>query len=100
MQHLAVRAFEVSIRSSSVQVAAHRCIAFSAGRLKSTSREHLPLKALNRETRLDRQPLVAPHPLQLTPAQEWFVVELQEPTEQEQISILCWTQSFMAPQWQ
>ncbi|CAE7229715.1 infB [Symbiodinium natans] len=27
-------------------------------------------QALNRETRLDRQPLVTPHPLQLTPAQE------------------------------
>ena len=26
-------------------------------------------QALNRETRLDRQPLVTPHPLQLTPAQ-------------------------------
>ena len=27
------------------------------------------LQALNRESRIERQPLVSPHPLQLTPAQ-------------------------------
>jgi len=34
------------------------------------SDEKFRFEALNRETRLDRQPLVTPHPLQLTPAQE------------------------------